>query len=283
MAGNQFTWSEDVTGVLKNHFISKTLLEQAIAEMVCFQLTTPVPSFGKKAGETVNIYHRKKLTAPTSAELNEDTRIPLDLLELGSRSITVKEIGRGLVITQLAQWLSQFDLQSEAYKALKTQMQEVLDNMAAAAFRSSDVKIKFTPTSTTGGVFATAGVPTATATTNLTKFHMRMIRNYMTSTMVVPPFKGQDYMALLSTQALDGIYDDMEKIALFLNDEDVIYNYEVGRLYGFRIIEVARVEAFPAQAGSAAGVGEAVFFGDEAVAPSGGPDTGIGGDAQLWP
>lgn len=265
MADTFHKWS-DVGGVLQNHFISDELLKVAFADMMVVPFTSKIPSYGKKAGETVNIKHVKKLTVPTDATLEATSRVPLDVMSWGDRAITVVEMGRGVIVDELESILSKFDPEAEAYRELKDQMSAVLDNAAAAAFKSTDVKLTYSPTSLTGGTWGTNGTAGALATSNITKHHIRAIRNAMASTYVIPPFKGKYWMALLSTAALDGLADDYEHWSLYLRDEDYFYRYEVGQMYNIRLQEVVRTEAFAATSGSSTVLGEGVVFGDRAVA-----------------
>ena len=85
-------WTFDAEiGVYKNHELSNRLLLTSVAQMKVVPFTRPWEGFGKNKGEYVNIMHLKELPDPTSAQLEESTRIPIDKLQFGNRLIQVAE------------------------------------------------------------------------------------------------------------------------------------------------------------------------------------------------
>ena len=149
---NTMTWTYDAeTGVYKNHALSGELLENAAQKMVFVPFTDKINSFGKKMGESITLVHYNELTDPTSAVLEEDTRIPIDKLTMDSRAITVQEWGRGVEYTSIMQDLSKFDPATGAQKALTRQMDRAMEKASATAFKAA--KIAFIqPTKGTPGV-----------------------------------------------------------------------------------------------------------------------------------
>jgi len=114
-------------------------------------------------------------------------------------------------------------------------------------------------------VFDTDGVASSTATVNLNVFHVERIRDFMFDTLRVPTL-GDDYVCIARTKALRGIKDDStwEEWHKY-TDPAVKFNGEVGRLEGIRFIETNHSSALSSSLGSGGILGEAVFFGEDAV------------------
>lgn len=262
-----YTWTYDAAdGVYKNHFISNALLEQSAIECLVAPFTKSVDGYGKRQGQTVNLFHYKDADTPDDPSLEEDTRIPVDKLEMGTRAITVQEWGRGAEYTHLAQQLSKFDPETALQKILMKQLKRCLDQGAAAAFKTA--KVKFIPTSLTGGTWDVDGVASSQATHNVTLDHLGIIRDYMINDLHVPFYEGNNYVSLATTKFLRGVKSDrrFEAWNMYLRKGDVIFNSEVGRAEQIRFVEVTHDAAFSNSVGTAAALGEAVVFGDEAVA-----------------
>jgi len=260
------TWAIDApSGVYKNHALSGRLLIAAAKGMKCVQFTTKEPGFGKRKGETVTIPYYKALDTPTSAVLDADTRIPIDKLQMGTRAITVSEWGRGVEVDNLFVMLSAYDPLEKAQKLLIRQMNEVMDNAAADAFKAA--KVCFIPTSLTGGTWDTDGTASTTALANLTLAHVELIRDYMSNDLHVPFYNGDTYAALMATKALRGIKNDrrFERWHQYLRKGDLIYRSEVGQAEQVRFVEVTNTGAFSNGVGTGSVLGEGAIFGDEAV------------------
>lgn len=260
-----WTFDSDI-GVYKNNALSNRLLETASAKLKVAPFAKPIESGFKHRGETINIMHIKELPDPTTAQLAEGTRIPIDKVQFGNRQITVVEWGRGAEYTNLAQQLGKFEPQGLLQKALIRQMQRALDIGAARnALFSTDVKICFTPTSATGGTFATAGVAGAVATSNLTFDHMGVLADYMAGTIHCPPAEGEDYILLGCRKTLRGIRSDslFQLIHMYLQKGDIFFGGEIGKAETFRCIQVDHEKAISNTSGTSTVLGEAVAFGDE--------------------
>lgn len=267
MAPHNWTFDADL-GVYKNHEISDQLLEVAVADTIVLQFTELVTSFGRGKGETVNIMHVKELPQPTDARLDEFTRVPIDKLEMGNRTLTVTEWGRGVEYTDLAVQLGKFDPRAYLQKRLRRQMTGVVDTAAANAFQSTDVKICFIPTSLTGGTFDVDGTPSTLASAPLTFDHMGVLRDYLATTIHVPPYEGDHWMGIFTTKSLRGLKNDslFQALHMYLQKGDYFYKSEVGMAENIRLVECLREKAFSNTAGSSTTIGQGVVFGDEAVA-----------------
>lgn len=174
-----YTWQFDVnSGVFKNNFISNKVRYAAIIEAVFQQFVKVEPGYGKGKGDTVNIRRLKNVAVPTSAVLNENTKIPVDTFATSNTAITITEWGRGVEFTSFAKDLETFDLENGVQRKLKDQMQVVIDNAAAAAFKASTVFVCAIPTSLTDITWDVDGTPSTPATANLTSDHLGVIRDY---------------------------------------------------------------------------------------------------------
>lgn len=262
-------WTFDASvGVYKNHEISNNLLEVSIADTIVLPFTEMVEGFGRGKGETINIMHVKELPQPTSAQLDEFTRVPIDKLQMGNRALTVAEWGRGVEYSDLARQLGKFDPKTYLQKRLKRQMTGVVDTAAANAFQSTDVKICFIPTTPTGGTFDTDGTPSTVAIAALSFDHMGVLRDYMVSTVHIPPYEGDHWVGIFTPKSLRGLRGDslFQQLHMYLNKGDFFYKSEIGMAENIRLVECNREQAFSNTAGSSTTIGQGVVFGDEAVA-----------------
>ena len=263
-----FSWEWDAaTGTYKSHKLSGRLLQIAARYWKFVPFTDNMPEFGRRMGESITLVYYKALTDPTSAQLDEDIRIPIDQLQMATQSITVKEWGRGVEYTSFSEDLSKFSPRSGAQKALKDQMMQAMDVAAANEFTGTDAKICFIPTSLTGGTWDTDGTASTSATQNLTKDHLGVIRDYMVKDLHIPFREGDHYIGLMSTKALRGLKDDkaIEAWHMYLQKGDLLYRGEVGMVESVRMIEVTNDSALSNSVGTSNVLGEGVIFGEDAV------------------
>jgi len=262
-----YTWQFDAEGgVWKNSSLSTDMRVAAIADTVFYQFVKTEPGFGKRKGQTHNIFRWKNITVPTSAVLNETTRIPIDQLTSSATSITIQELGRGVEFTSFAQDLATFDPEAGAQKQLKNQMELVLDYMSAAAYKTA--KVCAIPTSLSAITWDTDGTPSTSATSNLTIAHCAAIRDYMRMNLHVPFYKNGYYMGIGSTKALRGIKNDPEFSSWqkYMRAGDTFYNSEVGTVENIKWIESNYDTSLSNSKGTGSVLGEAVIFGDDGVA-----------------
>jgi N4-gp56 family major capsid protein len=263
-----YTWTFDSpTGVYKSHEMSADLRDAAIAQTKFMQFVRPESGYGRKKGEAITITRTSNIAQPTSGRLTESERIPEDSLTMSTVAITVSEWGRAVPYSSLADDLSTFDMNNNVQKNLRKQMELVLDSAAAAAFKSTSAKVKAIPTGASSLVFDTDGTASTQALANVGMYHLEQIRDYMFSTLYVPPYEGDDYIGLFSTKACRGIKSDpaWEDWHKYTNPE-AKFNAEIGRIENIRIIEVNNTNALSGSKGSGSVLGECVIFGEDAVA-----------------
>ena len=260
------TWQFDApSGVYKNHDLSSKLRYGAIAECKFVQFCRPESGYGKKKGESITITRVSNLTVPTSGQLVENTRIPEDDMSLSTTAITVVEWGRSVPYTSLSEDLGMYNVENMIQKKLKDQMALVLDAAAATAFKGT--LIAAIPNGVASIVFDTDGTTSTQATSNLNMYHVEQIRDYMYSTLLVPPYEGDDYVCLLSTKAKRGLISDPAWETWHkYTDPKSKYNSEIGRIENIRFVEVNNTASLSGSLGASSVLGEAVFFGADAVA-----------------
>lgn len=265
---NEYTWTLDApTGVFKNHALSAKIREAAVADSLFMPYVDVEPGYGKRKGESVTITRIKNIPEPTTAKFSENQQIPVDQFAVNTTQISVSYWGRAIQYTEQSDLLSHFDITDKIQRKLKQQMQLVLDTGAAGGFKQA--KVKFIPTSLTGGTFDTDGTPSTTATENLTVSHVKVIRDYLTDTLHVPGWRGGNrYICLASTKALRGIKNDPEFMAWrqYSDPKGAFDSGKVGQIENIDFIEVNHTNALSNSKGSGSILGEAVIFGDDAVA-----------------
>lgn len=262
-----FTWTYDApTGTYKNFDLSEQLRFAAIAQTKFMQFVRPEAGYGRKSGESVTISRVSALNVPSNGQLVENALIPEDNLSISTKAITVSEWGRSVPYSNLSDELSKYNMENIIQRTLRDQMSLILDNATAAAFKSTDAKIVATPTGVSSISYSTTGSPTATALANLNTFHVEDIRDYLFGTLKAPSYEGDDYICLLSTKAKRGIISDPNwEVWHKYTDPAAKYNGELGRYENIRFIEVNNFGALSNGIGTGAVLGQAVFFGADAV------------------
>lgn len=261
------SWTFDApTGVYKNHAMSQNLRFAAIAETKFVQFVDPEDGFGRKSGESITITRVSNITVPSNGRLTELNRIPEDDLTLSTTQITVSEWGRAVPYTSFSDDLSEFNIRNISQRKLRDQMKLVMDAAAADAFTSSDVKVKAIPDGVASMVFDTDGTASTQAVSNLNVFGVEQIRDFMFSTLNVPPMEGDDYIGLVSTKAKRGVINDpaWEEWHKY-TDPSSKFNSEIGRLENIRFVEINNTASLSGSLGLNSVLGEGVFFGQDAV------------------
>ena len=264
MATQSWTYNAPA-GVYQNHAISSEIRYASIAMTKFMQFSRPVEGYGSKQGSNVTITRVSNVAVPSDDSLVELERIPEDTFTLSTQAIAVTERGRSIPYTELSRDLAFFDIENAIQRKLRDQLSLRLDNLCATAFKVGQVK--GCPDGLASITFYTNGSAGETASVNLNVYHIEQIRDQLYSTYHVMPYEGEDYMALVSTQARRGIIRDpnWEKWKTYA-DPDAKYNGEIGRIEGVRFIESNNTGALSKLAGTSTSTGEAVFFGDDPVA-----------------
>lgn len=268
-------WTDIGSGVLANHQISDKVLDVALGECKIVPFTHDHGfGFKKQAGETVNLFHVNRLPDALSSALEEEGQIPMRMLSFGKRALTLTEHGEGLTFSEKFENLMKFNPPALMRKELAASLERSLDTEAARdGFMSADVKIAFTPTSLTGGLFSVTGAAGAVATSPITADHAKKVSAYMRDTIHVPFYKGskgggEHYVALSCNTNIENLLLDsrVEKWQQFMKEGGFLYKGEMCETYKIKWVEINRAMALSNLSGTSAVMGEAVVFGDEAVA-----------------
>lgn len=262
-----FQWVPDMpAGVMRNRALSTKLRYASIAATKFLQFVSPVEGFGRRSGDTITLPRVRNLAEPVSPLLGRNQKIPIDQMALAQTTITVSKYGRGVEYDEETELLSYFDPKDFIQRSMMKQMKLSLDTTTAAAFKGC--QIRFAPTSPTAGTITTdAGTTPATATANLSVAHVKVIRDYMASTIHLEPYEADYWMCLATTKALRGIKDDPDFLAWrqYIEPDMAFYKGEVGSIEKVRFAEVTHSQALSNGVGTGSVLGEALFFGEEPV------------------
>ena len=253
-----WTWDAP-TGVYKNHALSRSIRQEAIADTVFMRWVRPEPGYGKGRGESVTITRILKL--PIAGRVSEVDRLPSGRAIIQTKQQTVSEWGFKLEVTEFERNLTFFDIQNQYQKVLRDQMGLTMDKMVADALLTTPYK--FIPT-LTGGVFDTDGTPSTTADANLSIADLRLIHDELSGTLKAPRFRGGRYIGILSTRAARGLKNDPEyKDWLAPTSSQPLRDGQLVDVEGFSLFTTNHFDALPNAVGSGSVLGEAVFFGDD--------------------
>ena len=265
-----YNWTFDAdSATYRSHTISNQLLFASLGRTKLLPFTqVPGQGFGRHMGETLTLIRVNPLTVPTSDSLDESTRIPIDKLTTGTRTITVVEHGRGVEYTNLAEQLGVFAPSSFLQKELIRQMHFGVDRAVGQAFQSTDVQIIAVPTSATGMTFDTSGTPTTVAAHEFTFAHCGVISDYLAGDIHCPPWVDESYAGISTRRTLRGLKNDnlLRSVHLYLREGDFFFRGEVGMTENIRWVEVAVETSLSNSTGANSLIGEGMVFGDEAVA-----------------
>jgi N4-gp56 family major capsid protein len=255
------SWTFDApSGVYKDHTLSSKIREAAIADAQFMRFARPESGFGKGKGQSITI--TKVFPLALAARVSELDRLPSGRPAITTTSITVSEWGFKIPMTEFEKNLTHFDLTNQFQRVLRDQMKLTMDDMVADAFKSTP--IKYTP-QTTGAVINTAST-FSTANANLSIADLRQIHDYLRG-LKAPKYKNGKYVGILSTKAARGIKNDPEyKDWQAPTDSGPFKDGRLRDVEGFMLIETNNTDSLDDTMGTGSVLGEAVFFGEDAVA-----------------
>ena len=253
MAGQLWATSTQ-GGYLYSPLLTKEVLKAAQPEMKLRQFVSVREAWGKNAGETFLIDKYGNVSTG-GQDLTETSTIPADSYRIYQATCTLKERGNSIPWTRKYEDLAQTkDARTGAVVALKNDMAKFIDTAIEAEL--DNCKIRYVGTAAAGNAITTNGTATATCTSSLNKYHVKEIVDYMYQTLKAEPYDGTDYVAVCSSDAKRGIYDDVESILAYTKYPA---SGEFGRYYDCRFIKTNH--ALSNAIGSGSAYGEAYFFG----------------------
>lgn len=151
--------------------------------------------------------------------------------------------------------LAQAGVRSDISRILSNDAAKVYDIAVEAQFDAC--KIRYNATGTAAGSFSTNGTDSYTMSSHLNTAHVKAIIDYMFQTMKAEPYDGEDYMAICTTDAKRGVYDDVEDIMQYTKFPAT---GEFGRYYDCRFVKTNH--GMSNTVGASSAYGEAYFFGN---------------------
>lgn len=233
--------------------LTKEVLQKAQPDMKFRQFTAMREAWGKNAGETF-LFDKYGNISTQGGTLTETSTIPSRSYRLYQSTATLYEWGNSIPYTRKYESLSQANDRKGPVTALKNDMAKVIDTAVEAQFDAC--YIRYNATSTATGTFHTDGTDTETNTSVLNTYHTRTIVDYMYQTMQVEPYDGDNYMAICSTNAKNGVYVAVESILQYTKYPA---SGEFGRYYDVRFVKTNH--AISNAIGNSSLYGEAYFFG----------------------
>jgi N4-gp56 family major capsid protein len=257
MAG-QYWVVNSLGGHLTNNRLSRSLRKQAGPEYAFRQFCDIKEDTGKKSGDTVFFNKRLRIDSK-GGTLVETQTMSNAKWKVVKDSLVVTEWGNSVPYTEKLQTLSEFDPENISSVALKEDQVEVLDSAAYVEFNKAKFVAVASVTNTT--VFTTNGTATVTASADISDKNWRDIVDYMRKKQI-PMYDGKMYRAILSVQARRGVYDYLQAIMQYTTPE-FMHNSEIGMYYDCRA--VMETNCLSNSVGNTSALGEACFFGSEAV------------------
>lgn len=250
-------------GYLANQVLSRQLRFQEQPLLRFRQFCGIARGIGLRRGDTL-LYDKIRNVQVEGRTIAEDETVPQTKMVIAQDSMTVTEYANSIPYTGKLEALSEFDPNNIIQRGLRDDQAKVLDAAAGAQFQATDIIM--TPTGTTASPTRTT-VYTGTCATviarNVMVCDLKAARRILQK-MLVPPYDGENYIAILSVEAMGGVEDDDEFVeAAKYGDPERLFAGEVGRIAGVRCILETNV--LSNTLGAAAGFGEGVIFGRDVV------------------
>ncbi|MGB9735941.1 MAG: hypothetical protein ACP5JP_09510 [bacterium] len=224
--------------------LSEQVRLQATPQMLVRELARPEPGYGKHDGDTIRIVKVMRPT-PAGGQISELSIVPLAKLSYGYVDTTVKAYGNKIASTETWDQLMQvLDIKSKETQALKDDMALTLNAYAAQAL-VNNVDCWFDRSGGANDGTVIGGNTNYTVPTRkLTAQDLRNIMKFLKSSRGKNPspyYTKTSYLLIGDPFLIGGLLDDTSAggfidTAKYTNPE-AIYENEVGKLWGFRLIE----------------------------------------------
>ena len=260
-------------GFFTNPRLSMELRHALVPIMKFRQFVDIKEAFGLNAGQTV-IFDKISNISTAGGTLIETNVIPSHQYDIARGTITLSEYGNSVPFTGKLEALSEFNVHDPTMRVLRDDMAKVLDKAAGLQFKLTQRKYVCLTTATgtlqsraAGNTFASdGGGGTNIAKVNPQVFHIEEIVDFMRRSNI-PTFEGDDYVGILSVNALRGIMRDGQWIdAVKYGDPERLFAGEVGRIAGCRFIRETNylVNTLGSSTGTNA-LGEGIIIGAQNV------------------
>ena len=262
------TWSQDTpTGPFRNNFLSEQLYEASFEKAEVIQWVEPVDGFGKKKGDTVNLFTMTgPPESPTKGVLQENIRIPETAVGITGTSFLIREFGEAVTWTNIWDDFAKYDLPAFVKKRLREIMKLSLDVSAGDAFKLG--LITMTPSSASGFTIDTTGTPSVAASSAVGINHLQIARDYAYGTLKMPYFgEGDAYIGIANWATTRSIRNDtLFKEWYVLGNPEKLQRGEIGMVENIRVIETNHDTVLQVTTSAGTNIGQMFILGDEAVA-----------------
>jgi N4-gp56 family major capsid protein len=235
------------------------------------QFTRIEPGFGKNSGDTLN-FDKMSNVQTQGGNITEQQDIPETKMLVRKGSMVLTEWGNSIPYTGKLEALAEFDPENITHKGLMNDMAKVFDKAVADTLRTSQVT--YSATGVAAQTWTFNGTASGTVASNFNYFHLKEIIDGMRTGFAnisggnlnpVPPFPDGNYVGVLSVRAFRGLFDDPDFVnaAKYSYPREYFYGEIDEIVYNCRLVVSNNVNAL--SNGSTNSVGEALFFGDDAV------------------
>ena len=255
-----------VTNTLGGYMSAKNLskrLRNNVQPMVKFrQFASLESAVGKHKGQ---LYHWDVISdvATQGTTLTETSTMPETNFTVSQGTMTLVEYGNSVPYTGLLDDLSEIPVRKLVDTAMKNDAKKAFDIASHAQMNTGLLRVVPTGgTSTSGVTLTTNGTATATNNVAYNKDHAKAIVDIMKERNI-PPYVGDDYIALAHPTTLRTFKNDLESIHQYTSQGfQMIMNGETGRYENTRYVEQTHVAK---ASWSNAKSNWIFFFGEDAI------------------
>ncbi len=262
MAGQVWV-TNSVGGYLSSKNLSKEL-RNVVQPMVKFRQFADIKdAVGKNKGQifTWDVFSDVATQGTTLVETNT---MPETNFTITQGTMTIGEYGNSVPYTGVLDDLSEIPVREIVNKALKNDAKKAFDLGVAGQYNTTLLRVAPTAGTDTAAVtLTTNGTATATNAVAYNKNHAKAIVDIMKERNI-PPYIGDDYMALAWPTTLRQFKNDLEGVHQYTESGfQLILNGEIGRYENTRYVEQTNVAK-----GTNWGQGKSgfiFFFGEDAT------------------
>lgn len=234
-----------VTNTLGGYMSAKNLskeLRNVVQPMVKFrQFADLKDAVGKNKGQ---LFHWDVFSdvATQGTTLVETNTMPETNFTISQGTMTVAEYGNSVPYTGLLDDLSERPVREIVNKAMKNDAKKAFDIAAHAQYNTALLRVAPTGGTATDAVtLTTNGTATATNNVAFNKDHAKAIVDLMKERNI-PPYMGDDYMAIAHPTTLRTFKNDLEGIHQYTREGfQMILNGEIGKYENTRYVEQTNV------------------------------------------
>jgi hypothetical protein len=247
-------WVTSTQGqLLYSPLLSKEVAFQMQTKAKFLQFCEAKSEWGKNAGEIFK-WDKYGNIDTEGGRLTETATIPKHGYSVTQGTATMYEWGNAIPFTKKYETLAQAGTRQDPVRILSDDHAKVYDTAVEAEFDRA--KIRYVGTSTAGGGFTTNGTATLTCTSQFNTYHLKTMVDYLFQTLHCEPYDGEDYMAICSTDAKRGVYDQVVDIIKYTQYPAT---GEFGKYYDCRLIKTNH--GLSNAIGASSAYGEAYMFG----------------------